>query len=93
MKERPILSEQDLRERIELTRDLFLRKGWEYMKEGWEEELEALKDTTLTHATTLEELFFRKGAASVLDKLVNLPLYLDAVEKSLDEAKENGADA
>jgi hypothetical protein len=80
----PIFTEADLRERIQATRDLFVRQGWVWMLEGWTEELKLLTETTLEGCNTLEELHFRKGAASVLSRLTGLDAYLDAVEQALD---------
>jgi len=63
-------------------------RGWEYMHQGWSEELKNLIESTLPAAKTLEDLWFRKGAASVLDRLVKLADYLDAVEKLIAEGDE-----
>jgi hypothetical protein len=83
-----VQSEQDLLERIKATRDLFIRQGWKWLKEGWEAELQRLRDNTLTDVQTLEELHFRKGAASILHNLVHFEEYLDAVEKAVLEDRE-----
>jgi len=77
-----------LQERIEASRDTMATRGWEYMHQGWSEELKNLIESTLPAAKTLEDLWFRKGAASVLDRLVKLADYLDAVEKLIAEGDE-----
>lgn len=78
-----------LKERIEATRDLMGQPGWRYMHDGWVEEMKNLTETTLTHCATEQDLWFRKGAASVLDRLVKLEQYLDAVEKAIADGDLN----
>lgn len=78
-----------LKERLEVTRDLMTHPGWGYMHEGWVEELKNLTESTLTHCTTEKDLFFRKGVASVLERLVKLAEYLDAVDAALEAKPED----
>lgn len=81
------MTKAEMKQRIEEVRSLFGEPGWQYLSEGWSEELERLKTSTLTDARTEQELYFRKGAADVLARLVHMDTLLDAVEASLDEAE------
>lgn len=80
-----------LKERIEVTRDLMAHQGWRYMHEGWVEELKNLTESTLPQCETERDLWFRKGVASVLDRLVKLEQYLDAVEKVIADGEAQDA--
>jgi hypothetical protein len=80
---------EQLKERIEVTRDLMTHPGWGYMHAGWVEELKNLTESTLATCSTEQDLFYRKGVASVLERLVKLADYLDAVEKALDASPED----
>lgn len=77
-----------LKERLALSRDTIATQGWRYMHEGWEEELANIKATTLSHCNEEKDLWFRKGAASVLERLVKLEEYLDAIEAAIAQASE-----
>lgn len=80
---------EQLKERIEVTRDLMTHQGWRYMHEGWVEELKNLTESTLTACTNEKDLFLRKGVASVLERLIKLDEYLDAVEQALSATPED----
>jgi hypothetical protein len=77
------MNEKELTERIENIRDVMTTQGWKDLLEGWTEELTRLRETTLTECNDAETLYFRKGAYSVLDRLVNLDKYLDTIEAAL----------
>ena len=64
-------------------RDLFLMQGWKNLVE----ELEALVASAevISSVSTLEQLHFNKGAISVADSILRLPIDIELSEQGDEE--------
>ena len=64
-------------------RDLFLMQGWKNLVE----ELEALVASVevISSVSTLEQLHFNKGAISVADSILRLPIDIELSEQGDEE--------
>lgn len=77
-----------IKDRIRLTRALMEHPAWPMLVRDWQEEIEGIKHQ-LVYSVSAEGLqgVFR-GKLDVLERLVNLPKILDAVEAGLDGAED-----
>lgn len=79
-----------IKERIRLTRAMMEHPAWPLLVKDWQEEVESLKHQLVYQPVKEEELRgVWRGKLDVLERLVNLPKILDAVEAGLEGAEDS----
>lgn len=76
---------EQILERIKLSRAMMEHPGWVMLVKDWEEEVDALKQQLIYSVSTEGLSGLYRGKLDVLERLINLPKILDAVESGLED--------
>jgi len=69
--------------------DTFRSKGWELIKQGWQNELNQIAEAAFFNVKTIEELALARERRSLLAELVNLPAAIAAQRKHIEETSSD----